>query len=223
MKLRYTGKTDEVKNVCSFKFEPAETVSWQPGQYMHYVLDLPKVDDKGPERWFTISSAPFEKQITITTRLDNMPFSAFKQYLLDLKPGDEIQSDGPGGKFILRDGQHRHILIAGGIGITPYRSMLAQLAHDHKPANAVLLYANRDNDFVFDAELAGYAAADQTLQIKKFVDKRITAEDLQDYVADSSAVFYLSGPKAMVESYEHLLPELGVSTDNIMKDYFPGY
>jgi ferredoxin-NADP reductase len=150
MKLTFIEKKEEAKNVETFVFKPEEKVDWQPGQYMHYLLDLPKADDKGPERWFTISYPPYTGLITITTRLDNEPFSAFKQYLMDLKPGDQIESDGPKGKFLLREDAARHILIAGGI-------------------------------------------------------------------------FYLSGPKGMVESYEHLLPEMGVSPDNIVTDYFPGY
>lgn len=223
MKLKFIEKKEEVENVMTFRFAPAEPLTWQPGQYMHYDLPLTKVDDKGPERWFTISSAPFEKDIQITTRLDNLPVSAFKQYLMSLTAGDEIEADGPGGKFVLRADAKRHILIAGGIGITPYRSMLAQLAHDAQPANAVLMYANRDGNFTFNDELDGYANRDQTLSIQKFIDRKITESDLASFIKEEGSVFYLSGPKGMVESYESLLPTLGVNPDNMLKDYFPGY
>jgi ferredoxin-NADP reductase len=142
---------------------------------------------------------------------------------MELTEGDEIDSDGPGGKFILREGAPSHVMIAGGIGITPFRSMLAQLAHDSSPANATLLYANRDDIFIYDDELADYASKDKTLKIQKFVDKRINQDDLKPFVEQTGTVFYLSGPKAMVESYETMLPDMGVSPDNVMKDYFPGY
>jgi ferredoxin-NADP reductase len=223
MKLRFIKKEQEVKDVYSFYFEPEEAVEWQPGQYMHYVLDLENVDDKGNERWFTISTAPFEKTIRITTRLDNLPVSMFKHRLMELEEGQEIEADGPKGKFVMREGAHMHIMIAGGIGITPFRSMLAQLAHDAKPANAALMYANRDLEFVFDQELAGFAEQDKTISIKKFTGKRIDKSDLEEYAKDSSAVFYLSGPEAMVDSYEEVLKDLDVSPDNIATDYFPGY
>lgn len=222
MTLKFINRSDEVKDVVTFNFEPGEVVDWQPGQYMHYNLDLPDVDDKGPERWFTISSAPFEKNIHITTRLDNLPFSSFKKYLMNLKPGDEIEADGPGGKFILRQDAKRHVLIAGGIGITPYRSMLAQLAHDQKPANAVLMYANRDENFIFMEELEKFASQDNTFSIQKFVNKRISEDDIKPYLNEDT-VFYLSGPQGMVESYEELLPNWGLNPDKLMKDYFPGY
>jgi ferredoxin-NADP reductase len=223
MTVRFLSKSKEIENVYSFHLEPPEPINWQPGQYMHYALPLTNPDEKGNERWFTISAAPFEKNIQITTRFDNLPVSSFKQYLMNLKQGDEIETEGPKGKFILREGDVRHILIAGGIGITPYRSMAAQSAHDGRPLNADLLYANRGEDFVFDSELSDIAAKDSTFHITKFVDKRITEEDLQPYLKLENAAYYLSGPRAMVESYESLLPSLGVSPDNIMTDYFPGY
>jgi len=222
MKLHFLKKESEVTDVYSFYFEPEENVSWQPGQYMHYVFDLDKADEKGNERWFTISTAPFEKNIRITTRLDNLPVSSFKQKLMSLTENDEIEGDGPKGKFVMREDASKHVFISGGIGITPFRSMLAQLSHDNVPANTALLYANRDDNFVYDAELAGYAEKDKTFEIRKFVDRKIEAADLQPLVGDG-VVFYLSGPKAMVESYESLLPTLGVSAENIATDYFPGY
>lgn len=223
MKLQFVSKKEEVIGVCTLVFEAREEIAWRPGQYMHYVLEHSDADDRGVERWFTISSAPFERHITITTRLDGDPESSFKKALSQMGAGDTIEADGPKGNFVLREGDWRHVLIAGGIGITPYRSMLAQLGHEQKPANAILLYANRDKNFVFEGELDTLAAKDPTLKIQKFIDRRITKEDLAPYVADTKSLFYLSGPKAMVEAYEHLLAEMGAPESNIMTDYFPGY
>lgn len=223
MKLRFMNKKEEVEGVCSFVFEPEQPITWQPGQYMHYVLEHLDADDRGTERWFTISAAPFERHIMLTTRLDADPESSFKKTLNQLQENDALEADGPKGKFVLREGGWRHILIAGGIGVTPYRSMLAQLAHDNQPANAVLLYANRDVNFVFDDELEELTTKDPTFKIQKFIDKRITQEDLAPYVADKKSLFYLSGPKAMVEAYEGILGEMKVPEENIMTDYFPGY
>jgi len=223
MKMKFLGKQQLLTDVYTFMFEPEQPIEWQPGQYMHYLFQHPSPDERGIERWFTISAPPYEKHITITTRLAADHGSSFKHALMNLKEGDTVEADGPKGKFVLQAGASPHVLIAGGIGITPYHAMLAQLAHDNQPANADLLYANRDNQFVFDEELAAIGAKDPTLKIIKFIDKKITEEDLKPYLSDSKSVFYLSGPKAMVESYEGLLGSLGVEEGRIMTDYFPGY
>jgi ferredoxin-NADP reductase len=223
MKLRFISKKPEGKDVVSFVFEPEEKLSWQPGQYMHYVLEHPDADEKGVERWFTISAAPFEGHIMLTTRLDNLPLSTFKQALNKLNPGDTIEADGPKGKFVLQEGEHKHVMIAGGIGVTPFRSMLVQLDHDHQNINAELLYLNRDDNFVFDEELAQIAGNNPQFKIDKIVDKRLSQADFEPYTKDNSAVYYLSGPHAMVESYEAMLKGMGIAEDNMLTDYFPGY
>lgn len=223
MKLKFTAKKQELSDVFSFILEPQQTIIWQSGQYMHYDFPHPNPDERGIGRWFTISSAPYEGHLMITTRLAADHSSSFKQALMGLNEGELIEADGPKGKFILQEGASKHVLIAGGIGVTPYRSMLAQLAHDKQPANAELLYANRDNNFVFDEELNSIQAADSTFKIIKFVDKKIAQADFQPYLADPKTIFYLSGPKALVENYEGLLGGLGVDEPRIMTDYFPGY
>ena len=171
MKLKLVSKKSEVPGVCSFIFEPSEPIEWQPGQYMHYLLPQAHPDERGIERWFTISAAPFEQHIMITTRFDGEKVSSFKQTLENMEIGTELESDGPKGSFILQESSGPHVLIAGGIGITPYRSMLAQLAHDGQDKNIVLMYANRDEHFVFGVELEMIAQKMAGLKIKKFVDK----------------------------------------------------
>lgn len=223
MKLTLTETRDEVENVKSFIFKPDIDLTWQPGQYLHYSLDIPNVDDKGDERWFTIATAPYEKNVMITTRLDNGQLSSFKAALCHIQPGDQIEADGPKGNFILKEGNYSHILIAGGIGITPFRSMLMQLGYDTKPSNAVLFYANKDDVFVYNDELSDLQSKDPSLEIRKIVELRLTKEDLYPLTQNDGSVFYLSGPKAMVESYADLLSSLGVSEDNLLTDYFPGY
>jgi ferredoxin-NADP reductase len=102
--------------------------------------------------------------------------------------------------------------------------MLAQLDHDNKDFNIELFYANSDNDFVFDEELMQYEQKHSDFHIHKFVgDKRIKPADLQQYVDERGALFYLSGPRPMVEAYEDLLKEMGVGEGRIKLDYFPGY
>lgn len=268
----------EIENVYSFVWQPDQKVSWQPGQYLHYELPHPDADDRGTERWFTISSPPYQKHIQLTTRFDTDRSSTFKQALRSLKPGAEVAAGLPRGEFLLEPDASRHVLIAGGIGVTPYHSMLLQLDHDGKPLNVDLLYANRDENFVFDKEFQSLAAKHPEFKIRKFVgDHHIQESDLERYLnieeggthvdgvqgtgeqrtepyrkygegaaqsvtpqsaastggAAGSAgrqagavrgpIFYISGPRPMVETYQHLLEDLDVSPEHIKTDYFPGY
>lgn len=223
MKMKLKSTKPEVEGVHSFNFEPEEPISWQPGQYLHYVLEHDNPDDRGTERWFTIASAPFEKEVWITTRFDGQRQSSFKRALLNMKPGDEVEADGPKGQFVLQEGEHHHVLIAGGIGITPYRSMIAQLAHDHEEKHIDLMYANRDDNLVYGAELKSLQQSNPSFRLLKFIDKRIEETDIQGFLQDKTAIFYLSGPRSMVEAYEQLLADKGVEKTAVMTDYFPGY
>jgi ferredoxin-NADP reductase len=223
MKMTLKSKKPEIEGVYTFIFEPEEPIDWQPGQYMHYVLKHEDPDDRGEERWFTISSAPFEKDIMITTRFDGEKTSSFKQALLKMAPGGTIEAEGPKGSFTLQEGEHHHIFIAGGIGITPFRSMLLQLLHDHQDKAIDLMYANRDNNFVFGDWLKDLQSKNPSFHLLEFIDKRIEEPDLAEFIGDKSAVYYLSGPRAMVESYEALLEAKAVEKTAVMTDYFPGY
>lgn len=224
MKLRFVGKKKQIENVYTFIFEPSKKVSWQPGQYLHYEFPHPGADDRGTERWFTISAPPYEKNIMLTTRFDTERSSSFKKALQKLEPGTEIKAGDPRGDFLLEPDAPRHVLIAGGIGVTPYHSMLLQLNHDGKPLNIDLFYANRDKNFVFDDELQELSAKHPEFKIHKFIgDQRITEGDLKPYLEDENIIFYISGPRPMVETYQHLLENLGASPERIKTDYFPGY
>src|SRR4051812_47232559 len=173
MKLVLKSKMPVQEGVISFDFEPEEPIGWEPGQYLHYVLQHENADERGLERWFTISSAPYEKDIMLTTRFDGQLKSSFKTALQDMEAGDVIEADGPKGKFVLQPGQHRHVFIAGGIGVTPFHSMLKQFAHDGNVPDIDLLYANRDDNFIFMDELEKISSEYPSFIITKFVGKKI--------------------------------------------------
>ncbi|MDB5161395.1 MAG: hypothetical protein JWO96_775 [Candidatus Saccharibacteria bacterium] len=225
MKLKLIKKIDVTHDVKTFIFEAQEHIIWQPGQYLHYVLNHPNPDDREAERWFTISNAPYEVHPAITTRFANPSGSTFKKALENLKPGDEIEADGPKGKFVLEDLSNQHVFIAGGIGITPFRSILLQLAHDKQPINVDLLYANRDDNFIFDGELEEIASLNPNFRIHKFVSpKKIEENDIKalaDTLKDPK--YYVSGPEPMVEAFEQMLKKMGIVEENIHTDFFPGY
>lgn len=225
MKFKLIDKKPAGKGVETFIFEPSESVTWQPGQYMHYVLDHPHPDDRKNERWFTISNPPYEKHPSVTTRFADQNGSSFKNALSHLSLGDEIEADGPKGKFVVEDPAKQYIFIAGGIGITPFRSILLQLAHDQKPINVDLMYANRDDNFIFDDELQKVASSNPSFRIHKFVNpKKIEEADIKA-VADklSNPEYYVSGPEPMVEAFDKMLKGMGIAEEKIHNDDFPGY
>lgn len=224
MKLRLILRKAETDDIESFIFEPEAALKWQAGQFLHYTLPHHDSDDRGTERWFTISTAPYEEHIMLTTRFTNPDGSSFKKALTRLKIGDYVEGDTPEGDFVYGAADLRHILIAGGIGVTPYRSMLLQQDHNNQPINAVLLYANRDDQFVFDAELEAISDHQPDFEIVKYADGQfISKEDLSHYSGLDKALFYISGPKKMVDSYQDLLSQLGVPAEQIKLDFFPGY
>ena len=224
MRLGFIGRKKEAQDVYSFFFQSEKPLKWQAGQYLHYELPHPNADKRGIGRWFTISAAPFEKHITLTTRFDSKPGSTFKKALLLLEPGAVVETGEPRGDFVYEPDASRLIFIAGGIGITPYRSMLLQLDHEDNRLNIDLLWVNRDNSFVFNEEMEGLAKKHPEFNLKKFIgDKRISRDDFKPYLADESILFYLSGPKPMVETYQQQLLELNVDLPRIKLDYFPGY
>lgn len=224
MKLKLAQTRPEVGNVRTFIWDTDEPVNWQPGQYMHYVFPHPDEDDRGEERWFTISAAPYEKHLQITTRFDTQRSSSFKQALGALQTGAIIEADGPKGKFVITEPDKKHVFVAGGIGITPFRSILVQMDHDNQNLNIELLYANRDENFVFGEELEAIAKRRSNFHIHKFVgDRHITEADLKPYADDPDTIIYVSGPEPMVEAFEDMLQKMGVPEDRLKTDFFPGY
>lgn len=223
--LKLIDKKPLFKDVITFIFNPDTPLTWQPGQYMHYYFEHPQADERGIERWFTISAPPYEKHITITTRFNDQKSSSFKKALKEMPVGSTIKAEGPGGKFVIADTSKKAVLIAGGIGITPYRAMLLQMDHDGQDINAELLYANRDDNFVFGDELEALAAKHPNFKIHKFVgDRHIEESDLKPYADDPGNIIYVSGPEPMVEAFEETLKEkLKVPEERIKLDFFPGY
>ncbi len=225
MKFTLLSKKSVTEDVVSFVFESEQPVAWQPGQYFHYVLPHTDADDRGTERWFTNSAAPSEGHVTISTRLANEGGSSFKQALDNLPIGGQIEADGPEGDFVVGDFSRNYIFVAGGIGITPIRSILTQAAHDGAPLKATLLYANRNDDIPFKEELDVIAADNPNVTVKYVVDpEMIDGNMVKRYVdAVDNPVVYISGPEPMVASMVVQLVDLGMSKDKLKTDDFPGY
>jgi ferredoxin-NADP reductase len=225
MKLKLVDTYQETKDVKSFIFEPEQPISWEAGQFLYYTLPHNKEDDRNDKRWFTNSAAPSEKHVMITTRLSTDHGSSFKKALNNLKVGDEIEADAPEGDFTLGDPSRNYVFIAGGIGITPFRSILVEADSKDLKLKVHLLYANRTDDIPFRQELDALAAKNPGLEIDYIIDpEKIDEEKMKAAIAkDEDPIIYVSGPEPMVESLNDDLKKLGVMEDHLKTDYFPNY
>jgi ferredoxin-NADP reductase len=224
MKLKFVKNEHDVENVQSFYFEPPAGTTWIAGQFLEYTLPHPDEDDRGVKRWFTISTAPYEKLVRITTRINSEKSSSFKTALQQLKEGDEVEADAPEGDFIFGDPAKKYVFFAGGIGITPFRSILAQLDHDGQDFKVDLLYANRTDQLVFGDELRALEQKHPDFQIHEFIgEHNVTLDDLKPYMDDKDTIIYISGPEPMVEDFDKKLKDAGLPEERVMGDYFPNY
>lgn len=226
MKLRYDGSQKVTNDVTSFIFEPEEPVKWQAGQYLHYLMPHPDEDERGHERWFTNSAAPNEGKVVISTRIAAERGSSFKRALLNLEPGEEIEADAPKGSFVIEDPGRNYIWVAGGIGITPFRSILAEASTQGQQLKVDLLYANRNADNIpFKEELERYAADNSDFKIEYFNDpNRLDTKAIKERIdSTQNPLVYISGPEPMVKDFAQKLKELGVTEEIVKLDDFPGY
>jgi ferredoxin-NADP reductase len=225
MKLNLIERRIEVPGVESFIFEPAEPLEWRAGQYLHYVLHHEPTDNRGSDRWFTVASAPFEKRVMITTRLAGEKGSSFKAKLQSLAPGKSIEISVVEGDFVIEDPAQEYVCIAGGIGITPFHSILKEADHAGKKLRVTLLYGNRDEHIVFREELEEFAQRNSNLAIHYILaPERVDESVIRKFVLDiSKAIFYISGPEPMVKALAEAVKGMGVIKERIKLDDFPGY
>lgn len=225
MQLTFLRKTKEKDNAYSFVFRPSKQCAWKAGQYLIYTLPHLTPDTRGTKRYFTIASSPFEKHIMLTTRIHATNSSTFKKTLLRLPYGRNLSVDGPRGNFVIDDPTQKYIFIAGGIGITPFRSILLDLDQQNLPIQAKLLYTNRTSEFLYTKELEALMRKHPNFSIDYFVEPdRITKHSIQTINSNFlDYFFYISGPLPMVQTLEQLLYRIGIPETHIRQDYFPGY
>jgi ferredoxin-NADP reductase len=223
MVLTLINKQHITDNIWAFRFQPSEPMTWVAGQFVHVELPHDNPDKEGTKRWFTNSAAPFEGILQITTRVTD---STFKQALSKLEEGStDLQLvDPPEGDFVWQDSPLPIVFVAGGIGVTPFRSILKQRAHDKQPLNVTLVYGSRTDDVPFKDELAEWSAADPSLKVKYAVGIRLTAESLAEMVPNlNGSLVYLSGPEPMVEALGDDLKAHGLPEAQLKQDFFPNY
>lgn len=220
-----------------FVFEPTERLDFRPGQYLEWTLPASRADSRGNRRYFTIASSPTEDRMRIGVRF-NQKSSTFKQQLKDLGEGSIIVASQLAGDFVLPDDpSEKLVFIAGGIGITPFRSMVKYLLDKNEKRTATLFYSARNPadvayKDVFDSAQNSlgikvvYTVTDPNLNLTGwkgrtgFIDSQMIMAEVPDYM---ERAFYLSGPHSMVAAFERTLQKMGVKRKNIKTDYFPGF
>jgi ferredoxin-NADP reductase len=233
LQFQFVRRVRETEDVSSFYFEPSPEFAFAAGQYVVLTLPHTDVDDRGIERAFTIASSPADRLVRITTRL-NRESSSFKRALLRLAPGATLGASGPYGNFVLPDDDTPSVFIAGGIGITPFRSMLGDLLTSGNRRQITLLYSNATPDFAFRRFLNELNTQWPEFQVVYTVTRasagwegptgRIDAQFVWRYVpVPEAAMFYICGPTPLVDAMQRNLSELGVGSSRLVSEGFPGY
>jgi ferredoxin-NADP reductase/Na+-translocating ferredoxin:NAD+ oxidoreductase RnfD subunit len=221
--------------VYDFIFASDRPFSWRPGQYLEWTLGHSWPDSRGNRRYFTVASAPGEREVRIGVKFYE-PQSSFKRALAHMRPGQTLSASHLSGEFVLPRNKNKKLaFIAGGIGVTPFRSMVHDLLDKREARPIVMLYANRtlaDVAYkdVFDRaqrELGlktVYALSNERAavpgMINGLIDESLIASQVPDY---RERTFYISGPRAMVVAFRKTLTAMGVSRLNIKTDFFPGF
>jgi ferredoxin-NADP reductase len=220
--LKLIEKEFLLDNIWAFRFEPSEPLEWIAGQYISVELPHNNPDGKGAKRWFTISSAPYEKIIQITTRVTD---SSFKQALSHLPIGGDLQLlDTPHGSFVWQDGSRPLVFVAGGIGVTPFRSILKQRVHDKLALNATLIYASRSSEVPFKAEIDEWIKQDDNLVVHFVEGGPLTVEQLIQLAPElDESLIYLSGSQPMVLALIDGLENCGIPDVYLKRELFPSY
>ena len=211
-------------------------IKYKPGQFITLDMDTKK-DKKGPTRCLTLSSSPSESFLMFTTKIRD---SLFKQKLKTLSPGNDLSVKPPSGKFTFpKDKTKDVIFISGGIGVTPFRSMLKYSVDMNLPTNILMFNSNKSIDkFLFKKEFEQWEKMNKNLKIVNTLTKdiprnwkgetgRIDEKMLRKYLSQGkidNSVFFICGPPKMVAEIKKVLKEdLNVDKTNIVIENFTGY
>jgi ferredoxin-NADP reductase/Na+-translocating ferredoxin:NAD+ oxidoreductase RnfD subunit len=235
--LRLKAKTQLALGIYEFRFTADRRPRFRPGQYLEWTLRHSRPDNRGNRRYFTIASSADERDVRIGVKLYREP-SSFKKSLLAMMPGDEIVASQLAGEFVLpADKRTKLVFMAGGIGITPFRSMIKHLLDRAEKRQITVLYTNRTAPEIVYADLL--AEADKRLGIRTLytltdvdslppdwqgatgrVDAEMIAKAVPDY---RERTFYLSGPRSLVVGFQEVLQDIGIPKSQIKTDFFPGF
>ncbi len=199
---------------------------YYPGQYVDLTLEVKDLDKRGKTRAFTLASSPTEDFLLIST---TKGISDFKHRMQSLTAKETIKSSHPVGTFIL-DETEPAVFLAGGVGITPFRSMIKYAVDKKLDQPLTLIYSHHDDQFLFKKELEEWQTLYPQLNVvyhNSGKNGRLDKNKIQKILSDTSAtvdsIFYIAGSPPMVADLHSVLKQLGVGNVNIRTDAFDGY
>jgi ferredoxin-NADP reductase len=224
-------------DTLDFVFSPDRKYTFKPGQYMEFTLPHTKTDSRGNRRYFTLANSPTEPDIHLGVKFYN-PSSSYKKAMLKMDEQTPFVASQIAGEFVMpKDTTQKLAFIAGGIGVTPFRSMVKFMLDTKQARNISMIYSVRTPDQVayralFDEARHAlgmhvtYKITDKGAQIPDIYSAAgpITADTIKADIPDyQERVFYISGTHNMVAAINSMLQDLGVSENHIKTDFFPGY
>jgi len=227
-------KREVAKGTLLVTFAVEDYPDYRPGAYFWVELaDRGHQDEKGLRRHISLVTSPTDKDLVgLATRIRD---TAFKQTLAELEVGDAVEVEEPKGSFLLpEDTNARYVFIAGGIGITVFRSMLRYIHEAQLPYEITLVYSNRDREsaaFLDELEGLEQQLPGLTLVLTMTDDegwegetRRIDAAMLREHLGDLHGYHFLvAGPPAMTEAVAAELHSAGVSEERVLASKFSGY
>lgn len=235
--IRLIGKEQVAEGTMAFHFSRPTGFEFRAGQAMDLTLiDPPETDAEGDVRTFTIASAPFDEDLMIATRMRD---TAFKRVLRSARVGLELKMEGPSGSFTLhKNASKPAVFLAGGIGVTPFLSIVRQAAKDGLRRPIVLFYSNRrpeDSAFLNMLEResgdeTGFRLVPTMTEMEEsqrpwtgergFIDGEMLLRHIPDL---QGPIYYVAGPPAMVSAMQRTLAAAGVDEDDVRTEEFAGY
>jgi glycine betaine catabolism B len=217
-------------------------IDYTAGQYAFFKLDHISSDAKGPIRHFSIASSPTEQDhILISTRIRDTPY---KQKLASLKEGAKILVWGPEGEFVLHDDYSKPaVFLSGGIGVTPFRSMIKYATDKQLPIKITMFDSNKNQqNILYKEEFDRWADQNKNFKVIYAITEeeqeainsnwsgergRIGKLMLERHLSKGeigNAIFYICGPPGMLKAMQELLQkEMQIPKDRFKVEAFTGY
>src|SRR5258708_14855683 len=210
-----------------FTFNLDKNFKFKAGQYLEWTLGQKYPDARGTRRYFTIASSPTEKDIILRIKFYENS-SSYKREMLKMETGNTITAGNLAGDFTMpSDLNKKLVFIAGGIGVTPYRSMIKYLIDANEKRDVIFIYSEKNVNEMVYKDIFDEAKEKLGIKVVYFeTDKNghMTSELFKKEVEDyKERTFYISGSHGMVTAFEETLKEMDMPTSQIKIDYFPGY
>jgi ferredoxin-NADP reductase/nitrite reductase/ring-hydroxylating ferredoxin subunit len=177
----------EGTDIMTFKFTKDGYTEYKAGQFAFFPLDNVNNDSRGPVRHFSLTSSPTEDALIISTRIRDTPY---KQRMSTFQGGEQVKVSKPQGNFVLHDDYSKPaIFLSGGIGVTPFRSMIKYATDKQLPIKITMFDSNRNQrNILYKDEFDKWAAQNQDLKIVYTItEEEKDTEQEQHRMADVSS------------------------------------